>query len=336
MSSIFQKFKLNLLEDSLVEADDKILLGVSGGSDSIALFELFLELRREFPINIYVAHINYHLRGNDSDLDEELVKEKCLNEGVKCFILNVNSEDFTKTYGTGIEEKARNIRYAYFSELKRKNGLSKIATAHTKDDLVETLLFNIIRGTSPEKFVSILPVYDEKSGILRPLLNFTKEELSFYNRSRNTKFRFDLSNEENFYSRNKLRNIIIPEIKKINPSFEDSLLKFRKILLKEEDFITKEVFSLFDGDNILRIENSFFILRSLFLNLEDAIRLRLIRKIRELLLGDLKDFYYSQTVYIKNGILKSANFKYSDKFIEVYINESWIIIKSKIGNCNYE
>jgi len=329
MNSIYHKFKLFLIENNLVGENDKILLGISGGSDSIALLGLFSEFRKEFPLSICAAYVNYHLRGSESDFDEELVKKMCVKEEVLCYTLSVDKESFFSAPGTGIEEKARNIRYAYFEELRVNLGLSKISVAHTQDDLLETLLFNLIRGTSPEKFALSLPLYDERSKILRPLMNFSKEELASYNRDRNFEFRLDSSNKEDIYSRNRIRNKIVPEVEKVNPSFRSSLLRFREILRIEENFINREIPALIDGENVVKVNNSFLILKSFYIDLHDALKLRLIRRAREILLGNLRDLYYSQIIYIKEGVLKTENFKYSDKFIKVYIKGSWIIIKSK-------
>ncbi len=333
MISIYDKFKLLLLGNNLIKANDKILLGVSGGSDSIALMDLFLTLKKELQISIGVAHVNYGLRGIDSKLDEELIRYICEKEQINCYVFNVSKEILEKTNGSGLEEKARNIRYTYFNELKRIHYYSKIAIAHTKDDVVETLLFNLIRGTSPEKFSYVLPLYDDKSGILRPLIEFSKEELIAYNKSKGLEFRLDNTNKDLIYSRNRIRNEIIPQIRKINPSFENSILKFREILKIEEDFIDREIDKQFDGENIVKTDNSFLILKNYFINLHDALKLRILRKIRETLSGTLKDFYYSEIVHIKNGLMKTDNFKYFDKFIKVYIKGSWIIIENiKEGN----
>lgn len=329
MKSIYYRFKSLLIEGNLIKEGDKILLGASGGSDSIALLELFLDLKKEFPLSIGVAHVNYGLRGIDSNLDEELILNRCEKEQISCHFFKVNNEILEKAEGSGLEEKARNIRYAYFKEIKCTHGYSKVAIAHTKDDIIETLLFNLIRGTSPEKFSKVLPLYDEKNEILRPLIEFSKEELLEYNKSKGAEFRLDLSNKEIIFSRNRLRHKIIPEIKEINPSFENSLLKFREILRIEEDFIDREINILFDGENIVKIDDSFLILKNFYISLHDALKLRLIRKIREIIAGTLKDFYYSEILYIKDGILKTDNFKYSNRFIRVYIKGSWIIIEGK-------
>jgi len=335
MNSIYDKFKLLLLSNNLLKDNDKILLGVSGGSDSIALLDLFLTLKAEIKIFIDVAHVNYNLRGTDSDLDEELIRSICKKAQVDCFVLNVGKELLEKSYGRGLEEKARNIRYKYFNELKRTYHYSKISVAHTKDDLVETLLFNLIRGTSPEKFAYILPLYDCESCILRPLIEFTKKELIEYNINKRLEFRVDETNKDTKYSRNRIRNEIVPHIRKINPSFENSIFKFREILKIEESFIDREIDKQFDGDNIVRTDNSVLILKNYFISLHDALKLRILRKIRETLTGTLKDFYYSEIVYIKNGLMKTDNFKYFDKFIKIYIKSSWIIIENiKEGNNN--
>lgn len=333
MISIYDKFRLLLLGNNLIKANDAILLGVSGGSDSVALVDLFLKLKKELKISLGVAHVNYGLRGIDSNLDEELIRNICKKEKIDYYVLNVNNEMLEKTDGSGIEEKARNIRYKYFNDLKRTHNYSKIAIAHTKDDLVETLLFNLIRGTSPEKFSYILPLYDDNSYILRPLIEFSKEELIEYNKSKGLEFRLDNTNKDLIYSRNRIRNEIIPQIRKINPSFENSILKFREILKVEENFINTEINKQFDGENIVKTDNSFLIFKSYFINLHDALKFRILRKIREMLSGTLKDFYYPEIAYIKNGLMKTDNFKYFDKFIKVYIKGSWIIIENvKEGN----
>lgn len=188
----------------------KYLLAVSGGVDSMVMLHLF----HSAGINIGVAHCNYSLRAEESDLDHKLVKEYCEQLGVPFFDIVFDTKKISKTQTTGIQETARKLRYDWFQTLASDNEFDFIATAHHQDDSVETILFNLIRGTGLKGLEGI-PL--RNNNIIRPLLFAQKNSLIQYAHEHNIAYRMDASNNSNVYSRNKIRNKVIPVLMDINP-----------------------------------------------------------------------------------------------------------------------
>ena len=195
----------------------KSLLAVSGGVDSIVLVHLFSKAKFKFVI----AHCNYNLRGNDSDNDALLVNELANSLNVKSFIKKFDTIQFSKKNKFSIQMAAREIRYNWFEELSINNHISNIVTGHHLNDQLETFLINIGRGSGIEGLIGI----PETNKLIRPLLNFTKQEILNYARHNKLKWNEDKSNFKNTYLRNSLRNLIIPEWKNITPDLEQNFKK---------------------------------------------------------------------------------------------------------------
>jgi tRNA(Ile)-lysidine synthase len=192
-----------------------VLVAVSGGADSICLLHLFHQL------NIYVeaAHINYGLRAEDSDMDMELVTQTCKIWEIPLHVKKVNSGELEQI-SNNIQEAARILRYEYFNQIIQQTQLDYIATAHHSDDQAETVLFNIIRG----KFklgLSGIPATNEN--IVRPLLIYSKKEIVAHLENNKVAYRTDQSNFTNDYTRNEIRNTILPLLEKINPKVSTHL-----------------------------------------------------------------------------------------------------------------
>jgi len=213
-----QRFLNYIAQNNLFNYNDKILVGVSGGADSIFLVHLLKELKFKFAI----AHVNFKLRKKESDLDQIFVKQLAQKIQVPFYTTNFETVEYAQNKGISIEMAARDLRYKWFEELKNEYKYNYIATAHHSDDNIETYLLNIIRGTGIRGISGILP---KRNQIIRPLLFTNKTEILEYLTIRNINFRIDLSNNETIYQRNKLRNIIIPELEKINQSVKKNILE---------------------------------------------------------------------------------------------------------------
>lgn len=211
---MLEKRFINTLK-GLCDIEDRILVAVSGGKDSMALLELF----RTNGYKIEVAHFNYKLREEDSENDELLVTEYCTKYALTLHINSANTKKTAKEKGVSTQIAARELRYSWFTQLLNDCSLNHVATAHHLNDNLETLLLNITKGTGPKGLTAI----PAKTGnIIRPLLSFTSEEIKAYLVEKNVKWRDDLSNFENNYSRNRIRNRVVPELKIVNPGLEDT------------------------------------------------------------------------------------------------------------------
>ena len=223
----------------MIKKNDKVVIGVSGGPDSMTLLNILNNLKEKIEIEIYVAHINHMIR-EESDEETEYVKEFCERIGVSFFFKRVDVESEAEKLKIGTEEAGRNIRYEFFIEVANKVGANKIATAHNSNDNAETVLMNIIRGSSISGLKGIEKVRDEK--YIRPIIECNRDEIEEYCKINNLNPKYDKSNLENIYTRNKIRNMLIPFIKKeFNPNIIEGINRLSSIAYEEEQFINKIV-----------------------------------------------------------------------------------------------
>jgi tRNA(Ile)-lysidine synthase len=201
----------------LFEPQQKVLLAVSGGIDSMVLLHLFEKTGFKYGI----VHCNFQLRGTESDEDEKFVKQQVLIHGVPSFFQRFETEEYARLNGISIEMAARELRYEYFEKIRTKNNYDYIATAHHQDDLIETFFLNLSRKTGIKGLTGI----KEKAGrIIRPLLFAGREVIEKYANENFIEFREDSTNEEVVYQRNFLRHKILPLFSELNPSFRKNIL----------------------------------------------------------------------------------------------------------------
>lgn len=225
----------------LIKNGDNIVVGVSGGPDSIALLNMLLNIKKSSSIDfkISVAHINHGIR-KEADEETQYVKNFCKKNNIDCFVKKEKVEELAKNNKVGTEEAGRMLRYSFFDEVAKKICANKIATAHNSNDNAETVLMNIIRGSGTIGLKGIEPVRDNK--YIRPLIECTREEIEDYCEKENLNPRIDKTNMENIYTRNKVRNLLIPYIKEnFNPNIIASLNRLSELARDENDFLGKEV-----------------------------------------------------------------------------------------------
>ena len=222
MKATEQKVLRFIKENDLIKLDDKILIALSGGPDSIFLLHFLNKYKNKFKIKLSAVHINHLLRGKVSDRDELFCEAVCEELNLPFYSSRKNVKVFAKKNKLSIELAARKIRYSVFEKLVKKNSFDKIATAHVADDNVETVLLNLIKGAGLSGIAGI-PV--KRGNIIRPVLCLTKKEILDYLAANKFEFRIDESNLSNEYERNFLRNEIIPLIKsRLNPGIENAIL----------------------------------------------------------------------------------------------------------------
>ena len=233
---------------NLINNGDKIVIGVSGGPDSICLLHVLNAIKKKLEFEIFVAHINHMIR-DVADIETEYVKEFCKDLGVPCFVKKVDVISIAKQEKRGTEETGRDIRYDFFNEILLKTGANKIATAHNKNDKVETMVFNMLRGSGLSGLKGIEPKRDEK--YIRPLIEIERDEIEEYCNKNNLNPKYDESNLENIYTRNKIRNIILPYIKKeFNPNFIKTMDRLSEVATEENEYLNKITKEAFDKISI--------------------------------------------------------------------------------------
>ena len=213
---MINEFKKFISENNLLNPGDKILLAVSGGIDSMVMAHLF-HLQK---YNIGIAHCNFSLRGGESDKDEELVRQFAFENNIPFYTIRFETKKFARDNKLSIQMAARELRYKWFEETRNEAGFDSIAVAHNLNDNIETLLINLTRGTGLAGLTGMKPVNNK---IIRPLLFATRNDIISYREQYNIAFREDNSNNDTKYIRNKIRHLIIPVLKEINPSIEATL-----------------------------------------------------------------------------------------------------------------
>lgn len=214
---ILQRFKDYITNEHLVEKNDSIILSMSAGKDSMIMLDLFLKIKDKYNLKLHIFHLNHLMRGEESNKDQKLVNEIATKNKIKIFNYE---QDFTKSNNEGsFEELARNKRYELLINIIKENKIKKIATAHTSNDNFETQLMRIFTGTSIWGLQGILPIRDN---IIHPILFLTSNEIYKYLENNKIKWREDLSNTDSKYTRNYVRNKIIPVI---NERFQNSQKK---------------------------------------------------------------------------------------------------------------
>lgn len=234
-----QKIYEFVTKNKLIENGDKIILGVSGGPDSICMLNILNQMSTTGKVDfeIVVAHVNHGLRQN-AILDENFVTEFCNKKQIPFFVKQVNIKQIAKEQKRGLEEMGRIVRYEFFEEILQKTKGNKIAIAHNQNDKAETILMNLFRGTGTKGLIGIESLNGK---FIRPLLETKRCEIEAYLQQKNIIARQDESNQENIYTRNKIRNKVIPYLQKeFNPNILEGLIRLSGIVKEQEDYLQEQ------------------------------------------------------------------------------------------------
>ena len=213
---------------NLIAEGDCLILALSGGIDSMVLADLLLKSKLQFV----AAHCNFHLRGEESDGDEKFVREYAERNGVRCFVRHFNTEQYASEQGISIEMAARDLRYAWFEELRLQLGYDKIAVAHHADDQAETFFINLLRGAGLRGLKGMQP---QNGVIIRPMLWASREEIRQYAADNSITWREDHTNAESIYLRNKIRNHLLPVFDELHLEARQGLYKSLEHLASENE-----------------------------------------------------------------------------------------------------
>lgn len=292
-----------------------------GGPDSICMLDILRKLKENLNFEIYVAHINHMIRKN-AMLDEEYVEQYCKKYNIDFFVKREEVLKKAEQEKVGTEEMGRKVRYDFFKEIQEKINANKIATAHNKNDNAETIIMNILRGSS----INGLKGIERKRGnLIRPLLDIDRQEIEQYCNNENLLPRHDESNDENIYTRNKVRNIVIPYIKKeFNPNIIETLNRLSELASQEDEYIEKEVKNSYN--KILEEKTT----KQIVLNLNEFNKMELVIKSRVILytinelLGTTN---HIEKIHIQD-IIKLCSNNIGNKFLTPKKNIK-ILVKSK-------
>ncbi len=300
-------------QHKLIAKDERVLLAVSAGIDSMTMAHLFLQS----PYPFVVSHINFGLRGEESHKDEAFVRNWCDTHKIKCFVQHAPTKIFEGK--DSIQMAAREFRYQYFDDLIHKEGFHKLATAHHLDDSLETVLFNMIKGTGLRGLKGINPINRD---IIRPLLFAGKEEIKAYAKEATIQWREDATNETDNYQRNKIRHQVIPVLKSINPALMRSFNSVVQRVTDAQDLVEETT------KNLLKVHK----------NVENGVVrigldwLKQYRNPGSIFNEILREygFSYSRVEQIQSAVLSGTSGKlfYSDLY-ELNVDRDQLIIREK-------
>ncbi len=308
-----EKFIEFIKKEELVERGQSILLGVSGGPDSLAMLDLFNRIKESFQLELVVFHLNHMFR-EEAEEEARFVERITSQYGLKSIVEKYNVPAFIQEKGLSPEQGARIIRFKLMEKALKKLNINKISLAHNKDDQVETVFLHMYRGAGLNGLTGINPL-TEMDGfqVIHPLLDIYREDIERYCHHRNLKPRNDPTNEETIYTRNKIRHDIIPYIEKeINPGVKDVVIQMAGIIREENDFLDKlaanNLKNIVTGKKDREISLSLDHLR----NFPLALRRRIIQQLIYSLDPDYSDFYFNHYQLLDRFIHQSETGKILD------------------------
>ncbi|KYO69286.1 tRNA lysidine(34) synthetase TilS [Thermovenabulum gondwanense] len=300
---IKEKFLETIKKYDMIRTKDKIIIGLSGGPDSVCLLDLFCSIREEFQLEVFAAHLNHCFRGRESDEDEEFAKALCEKYNVKFFSKRVNVPEIIEKTGLSPEDAARRVRYDFLFEIKEKLNADKIAVGHNMNDHEETVLMNIFRGTGTEGLIGIEP---KRGCLIRPLIEIERTNIEDYLKKHNIPYRIDSTNLKTEYYRNKIRLELIPYIKqKFCPHFSDAVKRLSDIVALDVSFIESIIENIYpslvtEGENFIKLHIKPFEKQP------TGARYRILRKVIGNILGELKDIEFNHIKSLDEFIIEQS------------------------------
>lgn len=287
----------------------------------MTLLHILQKLKEKYNLELYVAHINHMIREN-AKIDEQYVKEYCDKNNIRCFIKRANVVAKAQVDKNGVEEAGREVRYNFFKEVLKDTNSNKIAIAHNLNDNTETVIMNAIRGTGLAGLKGIEP---KRGKYIRPLIEIPREEIEKYCIENNINPRHDESNDDTTYTRNKIRNIIIPYLKKeFNPNIITGISRLSNIVKEEQDYLIKETKIAYDDVILDEKENTIIYNVKRFNQKDIVLQKRLILLGIEKIFGNTKGI---EKINLED-IIKLCNNNIGNKFLKPNKNTK-IEIKNK-------
>jgi len=299
---IFSRFKKFVRENDLLGGGGGVVLAVSGGVDSMVMLDLFWRLSVLQGISVSVAHVNYGLRGRDSDADERLVRKICESRELQLDVLRKRPSK-----GKNLQDDARLVRYRFLGETAAKRGARIIATAHHMDDQAETILLHVIRGSGLRGLAGM----SAKGArgpltLIRPLLFASRKEIEIYAKRHRVRSRRDKTNSKSAYTRNRIRHSLLPALAKFNPRIVEALCEMGKRLKGEDDALALVALEAFEDSAAVSEQGRVSLRRSIFCEFPRGLRSRLLRLAFEKATGSTADLNADQIDKMDSIALKKG------------------------------
>ena len=291
-SRFFKTVENTISIHRMFQNGDSVLVGVSGGPDSVALLHVLTALAPRLSIHLAVAHLNHGLRGRESDRDADFVATLADTHRLPFHFTKADAHKYRKQHKLSLEEAGRQLRYGFFIEVAETNGYQKIALGHHADDSAEVVLMYLLRGSGPLGISGIPPVRNHK--IVRPLIEVTRSDILAFLAGHRIEYVTDSTNTDMRYLRNKMRHQLIPHLKSTyNPNIIETLNRLSHILRDEEAWMNETIQSVF-GDTVLTSESNrvHFSIPKL-ITLQAAVQRRIFRYAIKTIKGDLRRITYT-------------------------------------------
>lgn len=324
-----EKILETIKQFELIESGDKIVIGVSGGPDSMCLLNSLNNIRKDenndLSFDICVAHINHMIR-EEADLETEYVEDYCNKNNIPIYIKRANVIKIAEENKIGLEEAGRNVRYKFFEEVLKTTGSNKIAIAHNLNDRAETVLMNLMRGSGPLGLKGIEP--KRNNLYIRPLIQINRKDIEEYCEKEKLNPKFDKSNKDNTYTRNKIRNLLIPYLQKeFNPNIIESITKLSEIMTDEQNYLEKIVNNIYTNLLIEEKEDEIILDLKKFNKQDVVIKRKLILYTINKLLKTTKNI---EKIHIED-IIKLCNNNIGNKYLTPNKNIKVFLKKGKIS-----
>ena len=292
-TALIDKVKTTVKKHAMLQKRDKILVGLSGGADSVVLLEVLLMLKNEYSLDIHIAHLDHKFRGEESAEDRRFCESLAKKRKLDIICEEIDVPRISKEKGISSEEAARFERYDFFRRVCRKKNIKKVAVAHTKDDQAETVLMRLVRGSGMAGLGGMFPIRDmEGITVIRPLIEISRPQIEDFIKENGLQFRHDSSNDEIVFTRNRTRRELIPYLEKnFNPNIKEVLVNMAENLRSENEFLEKFAKRKFKSTSKIKGGEITIDIKKLKKQPE-AIRKRVLRSTLECLKGNLRTFTY--------------------------------------------
>lgn len=278
----------------LARSGETLVVGVSGGPDSVCLLHVLVLLMERLEVNLHIAHLDHLLRGEESEGDARYVAQLAKQLGVDVTLDQRDVEGYRSKHRMSLEEASRYVRYQFFADVAKSLGTDRIVLGHNANDQMETILLHLLRGTGAyglqgmQSMIQLESMADIRLTIVRPLLEISREDIEVYCRQHDLHPRRDSSNLSSSHMRNRIRNELIPLLRQYNPGIDKALLRTADTLAIDASFFKSHISLIWD--NIVREDEGSIALSSEKMNsLHPALQRYLLREVTGKLLGSLKD-----------------------------------------------
>jgi tRNA(Ile)-lysidine synthase len=311
LSELQRQVQQTIAEHRMFQTGDRVLVGVSGGPDSVALLHILMEIAPEYALTLAIGHLNHSLRGGASDRDAEFVEALARQTGLAIFSEKKDVRRFGRHHRLSIEAAGRRVRYAFFTKTCETHGFNKIALGHHLDDNAELILMNLLRGSGPAGLSGIPPVRDHH--IVRPLIDITRQQIMAYLTRKKCDYVTDASNTDCRYLRNRIRSELLPMLTtEYNGNLAANLHKMAIVCRAENKWAEETLDPILDACVIDHTENKIRMSVSQVAGLDPAVQRRLFRRAIKQLTGDLRKISFENIEAVRGLLADGQSWKSID------------------------